>query len=312
MPNFIADAKQAILAVLPYDHADQSAIDNLRKMDEPTLFVYFFNYINRLIHPRVRQVFISNEYNSRHFSDDIKSKVSQILTKIRNGTELTPHLSEKIDTGYSTNPLKYSSTKLQRKRHLDLLLNDWGIHHLHISNDIEPNGFVTRDGPLLFIIFTDEIAYILDLYLNHGDWSNQNLVEIAVKNWPEARLFCELVGALGMEKRINTEERKELRSAGIDTPIEVNGKVFISATYGISSSGISTTSSLRAQNLFRTLFDLDQKIEQNPEHLDFHFALVGLRPPHKSEFHTVITNTPEGFHFGLQESNTGFTIIIKV
>ena len=59
-----------------------------------------------------------------------------MTAKIRKGEDLT-HLSKRItDLDYN-----------------DALLNDCGIHHLHLGIDVDDSGFDTRIGPLLFVHF---------------------------------------------------------------------------------------------------------------------------------------------------------------
>jgi hypothetical protein len=42
------------------------------------------------------------------------------------------------------------------------MLNDWGIHHLHLGTKISKNtGFVERTGPLLFVKFEKNVAYFI-------------------------------------------------------------------------------------------------------------------------------------------------------
>jgi hypothetical protein len=106
--------------------------------------------------------------------------------------DLTKYLSRRVSTGFAL-PLKPAVKQLARLQHLDLLLNDWGIHHLHISTAVAADGFVNRNDPLLFAMFEPEMAYLLDIG-THSSFVDQRLAEIAVENWPDTKLFLEIQG----------------------------------------------------------------------------------------------------------------------
>ena len=57
-----------------------------------------------------------------------------LIDKIKEGIDITPHLSKKLtDLNYD-----------------DPLLNDWGIYHLHLGTEFDKRGFVNRTGPPLY------------------------------------------------------------------------------------------------------------------------------------------------------------------
>lgn len=67
-----------------------------------------------------------------------QSGYKTLKAKFANGDDVTPHLSSNIlnDT------------------YEDYLLNDWGIHHFHLGQNIS-DGFAGRTGPLLFALITN-------------------------------------------------------------------------------------------------------------------------------------------------------------
>jgi hypothetical protein len=94
------------------------------------------------------------------------------------------------------------------------MLNDWGVHHLHISTQSEPNGFVKRDGPLLFAVCKPQVAYLIDL-MKHGDWTRVHVLEMLATEWSDEGVIYEVNGILDGPKSYTDEERAKLRAAGL-------------------------------------------------------------------------------------------------
>jgi hypothetical protein len=90
---------------------------------------------------------------------------------------------------------------------------------------VRPNGFVARSSSLLFAIFRPGDAYLIGIF-EHGDWALTRLVEIAVRNWPEANLFAQSRTAIGLTARFDDDDRLELRESGLTMMLEVDGRVY--------------------------------------------------------------------------------------
>ena len=260
--DLFADLKAEIIRVLPHDWADPAVVVALNGMSAFDVAVRFFNWLDRFVSPYPRQVRRSDSYQQRQKPPAHEENLERLIEKMRWGEVLTPHLSRGVQAGFT---LAETGAKknLNMKQDLDMLLNDWGIHHLHLSHEVELDGFVERDGPLLFVIFTAEAAFVLDV-IGHGSWTDQHLVAVAVRNWPNEKLFHEINGAMGLSNRLTAEDRKKLRGAGVATLIEVDQKVYISRTMGISASGASGRAVMRAQRLARSLQQFTSQMSADP------------------------------------------------
>jgi hypothetical protein len=199
------------------------------------------------------------------------------------------------------------SKNLHRRRDLDLLLNDWGIHHLHISNSIDGDGFVSRDGSLLFAIFIPSAAFFVDI-LPHREWTNQRLVEISVRNWPDAQLFLQLKGVLGVSRSITPDDRHKLRGAGIATMIEVDGGVYMSRSFGISSAGTSTRAASQATHLLRQIHAITENLKMDNDYLKPSFEQAGVPYPKEPSFRLVFTSGFSEYVFAIFEEQTQLAI----
>ncbi|NOQ25427.1 MAG: hypothetical protein GQ564_08695 [Bacteroidales bacterium] len=96
--------------------------------------------------------------------NEYKIALDTIIDKVRSGIELNPYQSKQsFNSDYD-----------------DGLFNDWGIHHLHLSNKLknESDYFMERSSKLLFVKFTMTKAYFIDIY-SHNEkplWGKKDLI----------------------------------------------------------------------------------------------------------------------------------------
>lgn len=187
--------------------------------EEPfSVFIKFINFRKRVIDPKPRKVFISNKL--RCPEEHLKVFV-EFKEKIERGDDLTPYLSKGI----------------KRLESYDKLLNDWGIHHFHLGSVWETESEITRTGPLLFALVTEDSFYMIDIK-EHGSWVNTDLVEILHNNWPHLLSPFKVQGIAGPS--ISQETRELLRKGNITTTIEVSdGTVYMPPGGGLTTTGSS-------------------------------------------------------------------------
>lgn len=103
------------------------------------------------------------------------------------------------------------------------MLADYGIHHLHLSNQLKSNGFVQRGRELLFAVFSRDDAYLLGIY-THADWLREELAPIIIRNWPGVGPFYKLGYVLGSTHVPTEDERRLVRRVGVSSGlVEVDG-----------------------------------------------------------------------------------------
>jgi hypothetical protein len=301
----LSRSSNEILKWLPHDKGDLGA---LTALDDSELTATFFNWIDRLVHPHPRVAARSREYTSKSLSSDIAMDLQHLVEKIEEGTDLTPHLSRQVMQGFS--PGRPTRKKdLSKRKDLDLLLNDWGIHHLHLFHAPHPDGsgFVARTDLVLFAIFTFDTAYLLEV-MPHGTWTNQHLVEVAVHNWPGSQLFYPFPKLQGLKSPISQTDRKLLRSIGITSPIEVDGKIYASRALGIMTTGITTQAIRRADQLFDALEEIARELEKDKQYLLRRIEQITKSYPTEPQFQLVFCKGPAGFGFGIKEHVSGAII----
>jgi hypothetical protein len=176
--------RDCILPNLPYDRSDPAVGAALASKHPAEILCLYLNWRNRLIPAQPRRAARSIAFRQNPVVAERSEAISKIVADIEQGEDLTKYLSRRVATGFALPP-QPAVKRPSRIQHLDLLLNEWGIHHLHISTAIEAHGFVRRHNPLLFAMFEPETAYLLDIG-THSSFVDQRLAEIAVENWPDA------------------------------------------------------------------------------------------------------------------------------
>jgi hypothetical protein len=100
--------------------------------------------------------------------DKVEAGYRAVLEKARVGGALNPHPSRSIGSAAGVH---------------DQLLNDWGMHHLHLGLALEPDGFVERTDELLFAIVHPTVMFLVAVGM-HGDWTVRRLLDAVNADWP--------------------------------------------------------------------------------------------------------------------------------
>ena len=252
-----------VISRLPHNKSDANAVAELRQKHPGELLALYFNWTERLVPAEPRQVMRSMEIVNNTMSINHKSVVDEIINDIEKGSTLTKYLSDRVCCGFDL-PKKRKKKDLKQFEHLDLLLNEWGIYHFHLSTQVTPSGFVERGNPLLFLMFRPSKAYFLDIK-THFDFEDEALARIAISNWPNDNLFRQLEGIKGHRDSnpYTTSDRKALRKAGIASFIQIDGNIFIPAKGGITNAGISVQSVRSANHIMRELKQFEDRISKD-------------------------------------------------
>jgi hypothetical protein len=193
------------------------ASDGKRSLSD--LLIDYRIWRGRFISPRPRTV-----HRARDFAVPPKhvAGLEALEDKMRRGELLTPHLSRAV--------------KSQGK---DLLLADWDIHHLHLSDELESDGYVKRDDEVLFAIFDDANAYLIGIHRHpkHANWAAEDIFANMIRNWPNAGLAHCAEWVIGLSQHPSDEERLRLRTAGVNALLEVDGKVYSPRGFGLTTAG---------------------------------------------------------------------------
>ncbi|MFS0575105.1 hypothetical protein AB1K83_05700 [Sporosarcina sp. 179-K 3D1 HS] len=223
--------------------------------DDSKVILKFFELQRRVIAKRPRKVLISKDFS---YPPEIAARVMKLIRKIESGESLLPHLSRKfLDPNFH-----------------DALLNDWGIHHLHLGTEIDNDGFVNRNRSdfindyLLFLRITDKHAYLIKIG-KHGEWANKTLFEILHKYWPDSISQYRIVDGLSIIGNEPTEkERMKLRKSGAITLTSVNDKAVYYPVGGGYATSQNSLEAVRQSHYYSNMLTYAEiNIKSNISHI---------------------------------------------
>lgn len=215
-------------------------------LDSEKIRMKYFNFKRRLIHQIPRQVLISKEFSC---PQELQNGFDLVKQKIENGDNLITHLSKNLtDLDYN-----------------DSLLNDWGIYHLHLGENLETNGsgFIQRTGPVLFVRIDKEKALLINV-LPHGSWTKQQMVKVIHDNWPESIETYLMKDVIGLSHVPTDDDIKKMRKFGVNSAIEIEpGVIYAPIGGGLTTARTSIEVSMALIHYNRLLPKLQKHIEDN-------------------------------------------------
>jgi hypothetical protein len=177
--------------------------------------------------PQPRQVEQSARFNESRKNLSIHENLAldSIVRELRNGDDVNGHLSKAILNADKP----------------DLLMADWRIHHIHISNTKKcpTDFFFDRSDWLAFSIVNSVNVYFLDIYPHAEEnvWPKDDLLKIVKESWPSLLAGREFEGRLEPEISISSAQRGDARRAGINVPAVIGGSIVFPLGGGITAAG---------------------------------------------------------------------------
>lgn len=199
----------------------------------------YLGVLHRTIPTRPRLVLQSAEFVCRQ---ELENGYAEIKRKATAGESLMPHQSRLLDDPDYSDPL----------------LNDWGVHHLHLGTVTARHGYVVRTDELLFARVTDHHLYSIQIY-PHGSWSRQEIVRILARNWPDEIEKYRLKGIKPILPQYTDQEIQNLRNAGVQPLAQVDSNVYGPIGGGIMTSGDSMTVMVGLGNLLEYCKQLEDE-----------------------------------------------------
>jgi hypothetical protein len=283
----------------------------LLAMAPDQLLMMFTNWKFRQIHPHPRKVCHSAELlNRKQLKDALlapfETQFDSLVEMIAAGEDLNDLLSR--DIVYKPYELKPDLAKLKDQKHLDLLLNEQGIHHLHLPTLERKKG-----TPILFGIFERQGAFLLDV-ATHDDWSTDRLARISYSNWPQRHFLKLPIDGLaddqGVRVSLKDHERVFVRNNAVNAPIEIEKGLYVyPRAGGVMANGYSKTVVRRSNRIWNSLAFF--VIRRNrPGFKDYFEQQSGKPLPENPEFHFRFWTTGEDWEYAIVEekSAAGFVL----
>lgn len=234
---------------------DPSEIDN-------EVYFYFANQ-RRRIEARPRRVIEAKELLC---SPQLVVGYAELKSELERGIDVTGRLSR------TTKDVTYE----------DMMLNDWGVAHLHVGVR-DAHGEVPRTEPVLFAFVRDDAVYAIGFF-PHGAWTEIEVLETVQRNWPHLMEHAQVFGVTGFEA--TSEERAKLRAAGAVILTTVNGVVYAPPGGGYTRAKTSGAAHKYADRAMIDLSFYEQHVRQNVARFLKQIEDLGR-----------VAGTPSTFHF---------------
>lgn len=213
----------------------------MRELGFRSLHQDYATWKGRMPVARPRRVHISPELLANPARRGYGGGLAAVLREVATGGDLRPRLSTAIEHAYTPRVPPLLARRRPRERHVDRLLADWGLHHLHLGDGQHRKSpeFIRRTPHVLFVALKSDDAYLVDLaeHESHGaNWSALTILEVVVRNWPDAGILVASSFALGLKGgNCSDEDRKALREAGVSTgAVEIGGRVWSAGGQGLT------------------------------------------------------------------------------
>jgi hypothetical protein len=223
------------------DRRSEELKEKIEHYDLHNLLNHFFTVYSRRVPVQKWNIHISDKLSN-------SNKIVELASKLSRGDDVNTLLSNRV-------------LELNQSKFADLLLAEWGIHHLHFQEN--------SSDELLFIYFSDSDAYLIDI-LQHEKadgsvvtWTNTDLIQVMHDNWPNV-LRPYIFKTNSNSPILTTDQRRTLRKKAATTTVIVNdGTEYLPMGGGYSSSKHPIHAITQSDFLYLTVKQLQTVVEDN-------------------------------------------------
>lgn len=203
----------------------------------------YYNARSRRIPARPRRLHWSKELFARipMLTPALQSGLAVTALETMQGTDLTPRLSRQL-------------SRPNQSDRSDTMLNDWGLHHLHLGVTVEANGMVAGAKEILFVLMRPDDAYLIDVGTHH--WTDLELVEIVHGNWPHT-IAPWRFDNVRLGHPLTPQHLANLRDKNGNTLLQMrDGAAYLAIGGGLTGSGRTAQSVMWADRLMRRVKEI--------------------------------------------------------
>ena len=163
----IKNLKSIIIKLIPKFPNTKETKRILEQKSLPSLFIDYINWASRYVPLRRRTISIEPTATNDPRWCALRTEIDAFLFKVRNGEDLTPHLSLQAHKQGFTPAAGLTGPNVDKWADKDFLLNVMGFHHFHLGTSIEAAGHVMRTDDVLFAEVTRDTFNVVAIF-NHS------------------------------------------------------------------------------------------------------------------------------------------------
>ena len=258
------------------------------------LIVNYFNEMNKLIKQNTTTVKISDEIKQNQYYIENIEIIEKIKKNFEEGDnlELNRRLSKKSIVAHDQ----------------DLLLNNWGIHHFHLGDNIQ-NNFYQRTNELLFVKIENDSVYFLEIK-EHNNFSSIDFLKIIHNNWSNIIENYMIKDMIDIQPKPNETEIMELWKNGIQIAVTFIDNNYNEVSYlpinggtNINNQSLSTIFLLTKIN--RDCYNIEYFIKQHKEEIQNFINENQKNHVHYTSFDFYLRFNSQNNNFYLSENISG-------
>lgn len=209
--------------------------------DDREAMIYYFTTCVRIVKAKPRKV---HEANSIVVPESRKAGYDTLKARFVKGESVMPHLSKQI-----------KGLKFQ-----DKMLYDWGIHHFHLDDKVEEDGFVKQHNELVYAIVEEDDVYFIDV-LEHDHWSDKDLLEKVLANWPHLLHPFRTNGTSEID--FDSKDIEQLRTINVNLILTLSdGHSYLGRGWGMTCAGTSTDATIKTTRMISSLHDIEKQVKE--------------------------------------------------
>lgn len=276
----------------------EKMLDNygLEYSDEDTIKEKLDRWLNthfKLITPHPRELVFSEKINSIEISSEFTAAYHSIQKKLKEGTPVNEYLSKTV----------YIEDEP------DYLFFDWGIYHLHLSEEPDPREtrFCKRTSSLLFLYITIEKAYFIDIRSHNEEYvfAQKELLQIIHDEWPELLESFKAKGFTMNENITNAEDIHKLRKGGALLFQKVGDDIYMPMGGGASTARTSLNVTTTSDRITMMVRELEKWVTDNYDDI---IKKINLANPDITELDFKLLFNEQGFFLLEQNSKVFYRV----
>lgn len=237
--------------------------------DRSAIFIFYQRVLRRLIPVVPRKVRKSKEFSC---PDNLSGALAKIEKDITSGEDLRCYLSDRIF----------------RPNTRDDMLNELGVHHLHLGKQ--------KADKLLFCHFTDRYAHFIGIY-DHNSFLLPDVRETMYRNWPEIFRPLLLPGVKSLYPPLSEDQMRKIKLGSKRqgpwvtslTPMK-DGTFYMPYGGGVMTSGDATDDMRYVNHAMRLLTGMQEYILKSIE--DGTVAMSNFEKPVRLRLYLVCLVPP--------------------
>lgn len=273
--------KKELIKNLPFYPNDRETLKELEAQNISNVMIHYLHWQTRQVPARERRVQIAPELTSDKRWKSLKANIKPLLDKVRDGEDLTPHLSKRAHKNGYTPTERIRTGEVDSWEDKDQILNTKGFHHFHLDMTIQNSGLSKRTDDVLFAFVERDKFHAIAIF-DHSVFESAD--KTGLMNKERARMW-------GIHEKYTT--------IGMDP-----GSVYISNM--IMTSGHPMYLIRMSDNYVNIIEDIDPKLEERA-YINSLYDQGELPYPNKYKFEWLI----DGLDLSLFDKKNNVTFNLK-